>query len=58
MCPAVGAGAAHEPRSCIVVLFQEELDVRVFTGRDVSRPVCVSVCSGGSIPSPYGQYVI
>jgi len=23
----------------------------------VSRPVCVSMCSGGSIPSPYGQCV-
>lgn len=58
VCPAVGVGAAHGPRSCIMVLFQEELDVRVFTGRDVSRPVCVSVYSGGSIPSPYGQCVI
>lgn len=29
----------------------------LLAGSCVSRPVCVSMCSGGSIPSPYGQCV-
>lgn len=31
--------------------------VCLLAGSCVSRPVCVSMCSGGSIPSPYGQCV-